>query len=706
MLALDSRLEVRGVALYRDHLTPHRFYYLPGPPRLAVGEGRQGLELTRYRGARSGGLLLLDVDLEWPEATLHAVRAELEAQHGCQIELAPVLFQEGTAHLTALGTTSAPAAAGTAPRLVERIIGSATPSLLGQQRAIFSLLLEPDGVQLVQAALSGVELPLVVAYELLFGGLRPARGLRARVHYQLAFASLRSRIVSDSLVFSVDLDREVEALTRDGHIEIEDIDARGLDAEALARRRSETAAALRELIELIFFRPATSPGALGPLGLGQAPAISAAWERGGRSQTALALRALQQQEEDTLTYDLRESSLSQVRIAPQGALRLPVGMSLHDRIRDVEVADEAALPTRVQVFCAAESDWTGVAGVVVDVRAGSELRSLVIDPTSLDAEALLPVPQGVPLEHRLRVLRDEASAGPAAPLPWLPLTVRHLAVDPAALSGQQTRELCLGAFDPEVVSQVRVRLQHDGVVEELTLTPEQPMRRIRHPAGAVLQLSAVLQLKDGQSLQLEQRIGAEPAIVINQPAHLYQVVTVRFHDPLGRYEAIFVEIEGTEPAGAPRRTVQVGPSEPERLWSRLLPAGLPRSYSYRLRRIGKDARIEQEDWQLGQASLLIVGDLEVRVESIEGVLLGLSGALAVLVRLTSLAPPPGGPDAVELMLGPEQSCFRAALPFAHKARRRYAAAALAYFEDHTQSIELAEEMGEVVIFLFGPPGVK
>src|SRR5258706_377174 len=74
MLLPDSAFEAGGVTLYRDHLAPGTFYYLPGAPRVVVDGVRVGLQLLRYRGARSGGLLLLAAELALPHRALPAGR--------------------------------------------------------------------------------------------------------------------------------------------------------------------------------------------------------------------------------------------------------------------------------------------------------------------------------------------------------------------------------------------------------------------------------------------------------------------------------------------------------------------------------------------------------------------------------------------------------------------------------------------------------
>ncbi|HYG62649.1 MAG TPA: hypothetical protein VEL74_08710, partial [Thermoanaerobaculia bacterium] len=396
MLLLDSEIEVAGLTVFRDHASARTFHYLPGTPRVVTLDGgKPGLQLLRYRGGREGGFLTLDVDLTLDETARTAAHDELRGRFGGAADLVPVLFHEGTVWLTALGV-----AAGSGDnRFVERVLGTTVPSLLGGARAIFSLELDREGASLVEAAIGTEGTPLAVVYDLAYTGLRPARGLRARVRYGMAYDFLRTRLAANTLFFKADLDREAEALSREGHLEIEDVDYQGTDPEILARRQEEIRATLRELSEALFFRPAASPDSVRP---GAPSAI--------RPQAAFVLRALEQREEQELAYDLRETAAVTRRVAPQGMLRLPAGADPAELVLDVTFEGPAV--TEVRAFTLPGADWEGVEAIEVEVRGGGESRTLILSPETPDGAALLPPPsEEGPLEHRVRVLtRDEPEA--------------------------------------------------------------------------------------------------------------------------------------------------------------------------------------------------------------------------------------------------------------------------------------------------------
>lgn len=692
MILLDGSFEVHGVTLYRDHVAPKHFHYLPGPPRAATAAG---LQLIRFRGAQRGGVLTLDADLAWPEETLSSVRAELEARAGSAVTLAPVLFRSGLVRVTALGAAATPGTDAPAS-LVERVLGATEPSLLGRQRVSFSLALSAEGAALARVALEGGAAPMVLAYELDFVGLRPARGLRARIHYHLGYEYLHGRAQAAALWTRADVDREAEALRREGLVEIDDVDYRGDDAATLEQRRREAEATVRELVETLFFRPSSSPWTLGVDGVARDPATRAAWERDGRPRAAFALRALRQDEEQTLGYDLTEMSVAQRTVAPQGPLRLPVGTRVSDHVLDVDL-DEAA-PATLRALCPPDADWSGVGAIVVDLRSGDEVRSLTLTPAQPDASTTLPAAS---TEHRVRVLRDLGARVEEAPV-WKALTQRTLVLDPAALSGRRSLEIVAGRIDPTVVKRIEVRVWQDDAHDDFVLAVEQPTVRVSVGVDARVRVEATLTLVDRQELVVKPRVTAGDALVLfDVPSDLFRAVTIDLQDPLDRYEAVIVELERAE--GETRRVVRVDREGPTARWWYPPVDGGAGGFRYRERKMGRDGSERQEAWRDARGALLLVGDVDLRVETITGVLMAPADHLGALVTLTSLAPPPDAPAEVECMLDAGATEFRATLPFLRDAPRRYRARAQVFLEGGERTADLPDERDEVLVIELAQP---
>ncbi|MGH8531189.1 MAG: hypothetical protein ACREV1_00315 [Gammaproteobacteria bacterium] len=215
MLTFESPFyEIKGVVLFRDHRVSTLFHYLAGPPRLTRGpDGKPNLLLLKYRHALEamaganprvreqlgGAFLLLGVDCGISEATKDDIKRELEARlppDSGPVSLVPVLYTKGTVSIIALDAQQAAAEepqgdAAAHSTFVRGVRGSATPSLLQDQRAIFSIALNTDAATLIEDAYQSELSPIGVMYELEFSGLRPALAVKATVDYKRVYDQLK-----------------------------------------------------------------------------------------------------------------------------------------------------------------------------------------------------------------------------------------------------------------------------------------------------------------------------------------------------------------------------------------------------------------------------------------------------------------------------------------------------------------------------------
>jgi hypothetical protein len=188
---------------------------------------------------------------------------------------------------------------------------------------------------------------------------------------------------------------------------------------------------------------------------------------------------------------------------------------------------------------------------------------------------------------------------------------------------------------------------------------------------------------------------SRPVALINLPADRFQVVEVMLQDPLQRYAAVMVELETA--AGERRTGLQLDPGNATARWSVARSASSPRSFQYRVRKIGHDARVVEEDWQAAAGSLLVVGDRDVRIDTIEGILLGASESQGGLIQLLALEPPPEATGAVEIFLEPGQIHFQARLAFRSAAVRRYTVSGQLFFDRGQVDLPPHEETSEVLL---------
>jgi hypothetical protein len=697
VLLLDDSIVIGATTFYRDHASASTFHYLPGAVQVVVEDGMVRAQLLRFRGsAQSGGLLSLDVQLSHDADALQAAEKQIASRFGVQPNLVPVLFDQGTVRLSLLDFHPADGATGSKSTFVENVLGTAVPSLFGQQRAIFSARLTPEGSTLMEKALREGNLPVLIVYDLEFSGLAPARGVRARVQYQMSYDYLRTQLQANTLYFKADLDREAENLSKNGSIEIEDVDFQGASAEVRAQRQEEVRATLSQLMQGLFFRPAASPAAAGTFNNNSTSGADAYWASQGRPQIAFVTRGLEQHEDDLLTYDFTESQVIRSRVAPQGSLELPKGTDTSKLISDVTT--DWPLPiTQVRAFTLPDANWAGVSALEVNLRNGTDVRTLALSPAQRELTANFS--QG-PIEYNARALiqPDPEALGdpPSGDGTFLQLTTANLFLDPAVLGGQRALRVALGAIDFSTVVKVAGELERNAQRRNFQLDKAERELTVNVWGSETIQLKSTLFFADGNSISLHRSVNPiDKVVLINQPANQFLVVELLLHDPLERFGSVHVSLETTAGASRQNRTLDAGTLVTH--WSAPCAPGSARSFRYQVRKVLRNASVIEDDWKEAAGSLLVVGDPDIRIESIQGVLVGAQNLQGGVIRLTPSSPPPGMDGVQEIMLDAGQTSFAARLPFDRLAPRRYTVAGQLFLDSGAVDLPQREDTSEVLL---------
>jgi hypothetical protein len=692
MLFLDRPLQIAGVPLYADHHDPATFHLLPGSPVVLLQDGRPSLRLQIFRGGANGGLLWLDVVLRHSPAELDAAREELARTIAPNAHLVPVLFDAGSVRLSILQSGSAPAETPKPRFLVEKVLASAAPSLTGDHRAIFSVRLDPEGAVLLEQSLKDGILPATIVYDLEFRGLQPAMGLRARLQNRLAYDYFRARLAADSLWFRADLSRETEALQKQGILTIEDVDFSGRPAPDPAARRDQIHRELREWIELMYFRPSVSPAL--PASAPAAPAdVRAAWSDSGFARGAFVLRALKQEEEQDLVYDRSVISVNRARIAPQGLLQLPQGSDPAELIQHIEL-ESTNSPRSVYGYVPRGADWTGVTSFTLDVRSGVEIQSAVFDSTH--AEHRLTLPAGN-IDYRVKAqFTEEAEALGTPPEQsdvFRPCPSEYLSLDPSVISGRRVVNvvgLNLGAAD---IAAFSGKIESLGKQRAVQLTPAKPETKVPVWNGGPLRITGHFRPGSG-AIPWERTFPASESTLLVPAPGSFRSVTIHLNDPLERHANVLVEIGPA--SGSSSKSFLLDANHTAATWSAAATPGTEAAYRYRVRRVLKDASVEEGSWTPGDGSLLVVGDTNVRVDVIDIVWLG-PELLGGLLRLVSLKPPSNTSPDVELMFDGSPASLQAKVPFAPDAERRYTIQGQLFTETDTIDLPPREESAEVLL---------
>jgi hypothetical protein len=273
---------IEGVAVMRDH-AEGQYYFMPAMPRLSTvrdevtGVDLPQIQLLKFRGgAGDGGFLTFAVDLSFDQERLDNVAAEIRRLDRLDEDprLAPVQVEDGTVRLMILGQASAapprpgqpPAPAGGAPdpRFVMTINPpyESKPALYGNNEAIFSVELDAEGVQLVEASLmQGTMLPIGVIYSLEFYALRPAFTVQVTADWSRVQKHFEESFGFDIMFASVDIDKVVDELidSRAVVIDVSSFLPEGEDAGAWVGRRDQAINDFKDMILDSFFEPGIEP---------------------------------------------------------------------------------------------------------------------------------------------------------------------------------------------------------------------------------------------------------------------------------------------------------------------------------------------------------------------------------------------------------------------------------------------------------------
>ncbi|MBI4278526.1 MAG: hypothetical protein HY660_08730 [Armatimonadetes bacterium] len=283
MLALETRMEILGITVFQDADRPTQFYYLPGSPRITHERGEPQFDLFSYRkggeaaAAIAGGFLNMTVDVGIG-GVKDRIEQRLAERFGDGVTLAPVPFAKGAARVIALGEDSKALAGGVesettasgaplvakGPRFIQNILGAGQPSLVGDNRAIFSFSLSEDGSAFFLNVLSGSvnARPVGVVYELEYIGLLPAYELEITIDFKSSYEYLRSRFTLGTLLFKADVDNITEELRRRESIKIKEV-ARTLELstpEAVRERQNRIDQLVKDLATGALFQPSLTPG--------------------------------------------------------------------------------------------------------------------------------------------------------------------------------------------------------------------------------------------------------------------------------------------------------------------------------------------------------------------------------------------------------------------------------------------------------------
>jgi hypothetical protein len=211
--------QIEGITIYPDHENDKQFWYLSGSVQLAKRDDKYALTLIKYNqsvgeeGVKGGGFATFEVNIGLSESQAKKIHSKLPKD----AVLAAVPFNQGTVKCVALNVGK------------ESIVGASSPSLFGDNAALFSLTLDKTQTAILESAFSNNGQPIGVYYDLEFTAMRPSLDVKleadlARVYTEFQF-SLGVEATIPAGDVPVDLEASIDAgfqkLVQEGAIKIE-----------------------------------------------------------------------------------------------------------------------------------------------------------------------------------------------------------------------------------------------------------------------------------------------------------------------------------------------------------------------------------------------------------------------------------------------------------------------------------------------------
>ncbi len=697
-------LNGEGVTLFCDHADDGRFYYLPDRPRLRIdSEGRPELSLLKYRLdpnlhiALGAGLLSLTVDLGVEPERLDRLHRRIRRQMGLnsQMVLSPVSADAGTCELILIdratdGSPSEGAGGGEGFGMVERILGSAAPSLYGDNACTFGAVLSAEGVGLVEGALRGGGLPVGVVYALQVTGLRPALRAQITARWKDIYDYYDNRLHGGKLLLAVDIGPTIEDLIHSEAIRIQ-IDELVPESERAEANQRALDQVQRYILDQ-FFKPT----------LGQAPPApdtedgplhtigSVIKDVVGIFAVTYSLRTVHRDELKTLSYTLGVSQAEKITLSPQGTfgvLLAGADQSLDSLIIAVEPAASAEM--KFDVASALDLAAERIDHLEATLTYGERQERLILDATTPRRGATFWFKQelGPEIQVSYDVEFQADSVGQSSRLSSSPIITsnRVIRLNPRDLyKWASLRVVAKGVpFEryPTVLVDLKAADPIAGWSASKTLELDSAHPEAAYSARTAPQSRVLFERRlryldtHGTELTLDWDDADAGVLVIADP--LPEVVDIqilgsaRFGTEVRR---LVVEMR---PKAAPENvtTFLLSADKSSALWSWAAGSAVSRDYEYRVTVHTVRNEVREGKWLPGTHGKLVVGEGIARLRQVEMMFLGRTlqeqGLLGLKLRFSFEDPESGLSAEEEMLIQDTSKSVRWAYPVADPARQKY-----------------------------------
>ncbi|MGH8531186.1 MAG: hypothetical protein ACREV1_00300 [Gammaproteobacteria bacterium] len=366
-----------------------------------------------------------------------------------------------------------------------------------------------------------------------------------------------------------------------------------------------------------------------------APSAVERWNRAGRPQAGFLMRSLSQEEQQTITFNLRQVSAMMRSAAPQSSIRFAAGdVSLKGRVKMVDLNDPFFDVVAGTVTSTADFAAQGVRAMLVKLRYGvrpdgtgpKDTKEFPLTKTGdggsyafhLDHTFSMEIEYQVLVHYQEGFALGDAAAEAASP--WIRTSTRNLDIDPRLLGTAFSVTLASGQVDWNVVKSIQSTVEYVDVAAAiqtsatrvLTIGNQTSVVNIRPKANGsrlfkVMSTFFYESTRDGPIVQE----GRDTSLVVlNQPPSKAVPVNVTMVDPLGRIRKAVVELAYQGPSGPPQESlIELVGEGAAASWS-FFRASLDETakYRYRVTLFGKEGTTQQGQFAEVAERQLIVGD--------------------------------------------------------------------------------------------------
>lgn len=658
----DQRLMV-----FPDFTDPGLFYYVPNNPHLAtMPDGSLGIRMLVYRQnldeigedeEDAVAFLSLDVDVSWPAEVIEQAANALRMSENLQEtpRLVPIFFREGSVKLMLLDAqtpdpdSGQPAGEAEPTEFVTSILGAGSPSLYGDNRAIFQAKLSKKGAAALSGALDGVT-PIGVVYSLTFAGMQPAFNVRARVEWQKLYDHFSEQKHLDLIFYESDIQKSIDTLVEEKAIELE-VTVQGVGEAAMDAEREKVMESVRQLIFDQFFEATFERE--DPAGGSTADDVVDTMTKIHQNALTLGIgytyrrKEVKVEELRSLNLDWTARRAAERTIYPQAHMHnllTDSGITEDQLITIVDGSDDLWRTLPIQVTAAAAWEADAIAGITVDVEYddadGDDTHhwSVFLDKDNDSAvkRDWMDRTSGNRFRYKYQVVfRDEGITGPRPTVDsgeeWLEHEGTILVLHPRELYDAKQLEVAAVPNFPFTrwpAVQAMVRYRDDTgfeFLEDQVLTAAQPKLETRfrvdrgHPSERLVRL---LYIGDsGERIDTEwmpmpqdQWVVEDPhastlsvrALVSGDRANVANlIVDLEYRDDdKGIHETGFLEFSGETIAKS-------------QVWTINLADPTKRRYRYRVTLVTQTGDFLETGWISTEAPTLAVGENAVRRLTVE-----------------------------------------------------------------------------------------